>query len=201
MTDSPSLTVRPEVSHIHKPDSTAEPITDLLKLKDHFTSHTPTVELKDLPQPSNIAQTSMIDSPSLMVRPEASHTHKLDSTAEPTTVSPKSQRALPGQVARSLTHNSRIIPKQHPKAPRTAVFMPVQPLQPLLPKDHFMNHTNMPEPKDSALISNIAQISTKDSLSLMVRPKAFHTHKLDSTAEPTTVSPKRNEIQEKKITE
>ena len=56
---------RPELSHTHKVDSTAEPTMDLHKpkQKDHFTFHTSTQEPKDLATLSNIAQISMTDSP------------------------------------------------------------------------------------------------------------------------------------------
>ena len=124
MTDSPLPMVRPELSHTHKQDSTAELTMDLPKMMDlkHFTFHTNTQEPKDLPPLSNIAQTSMTDSLSPMERLELSHTHNPDSTAEPTTDLHK--------------------PKQ---------------------KDHFTFHTSTQEPKDLPLLSNIAQISMTDS--------------------------------------
>merc|ERR1719515_364090 len=78
MRDSPSPTERPEVSHTHRLDITAPLTTNLprrrmIQTGDH---HMPVF---------HTAQTSMRDSPSLTVRPEVSHTHRLDITAPPTT--------------------------------------------------------------------------------------------------------------------
>merc|ERR1719272_2008514 len=104
--------------------------------------HSSTLEPRDSALISNIAQISMTDSPSPMVRPELSHTHKKEPTAEPTTDLHK------------------------------------------VNQDTF--HTFMLEPRDSALISNIAQISMTDSPLPMVRPELSHTHKKEPTAEPIT---------------
>ena len=80
--------VKPELSHIHNPDSTAEPTMDLHK--DHFTSHTNIQDSQtSMSTPFNIAQTSMRDLPLQMVLPKLSHIHKQDSTAMETMDSSK----------------------------------------------------------------------------------------------------------------
>merc|ERR1711935_802611 len=88
--DSLLLTARPEVFHTHRSDITAPAITNL-PIKNSMERTSTKLELI-LPVFS-IAQTSMRDSCSPMVRPELCHTHKLATTVQQNM--PSSRRRTP----------------------------------------------------------------------------------------------------------